>query len=461
MMARVVLAVILLFMPIVLQAQIAYDGVILGRANHYDGYPAHLFYGGKHFMWWCSQGSNGFDVIYYAFKNTTLGAGGWSTPQLVFSPTNSPWTTRHTCDPSVIKGNFSYQGGHYSLAMYYTSWRNLDCAPPATCLGGRNAIGVAFSNDGIAWVANPTPVLAGNSTVVTDYGAGQSGVAFDPVTNILQHAYRDTSQNPLFRLNQTSNGVQFTPNPAAPMLLDEAARDGFGQAPDIAWNPADSHWYAVIKDADLSGTSDGETRVLRSRSQGTLLGSWEVIGVFNSTVTGWPQNPNPGLGKNGDGSLYIDAQGWAYAFFSVGNVRPDVASWEIAQARFRPRGGTKFYSVSPCRVLDTRISGDGTFSSLRPSQTLQFSGACGIPAGAKAVATNLTSVPQAGRCDFAFSPGDVTTTPALFPAAGSPRALFSTLTLSRAGEGTLRVAASCPSGAASHLIVDVTGYFKE
>ena len=61
------------------------------------------------------------------------------------------------------------------------------------------------------------------------------------------------------------------------------------------------------------------------------------MGIFNSTATGSPQNHNPGLAKNSDGSLYTDAQGWAYAFLTVGLERPDVTTWAVGQGRFRPR----------------------------------------------------------------------------------------------------------------------------
>jgi hypothetical protein len=92
----------------------------------------------------------------------------------------------------------------------------------------------------------------------------------------------------------------------------------------------------VIKDHDPNGIYDGETRILRAVDANSLVGSWQVIGALNSTITGWPQNHNPGLAKNADSTLYIDASGWAYVFFGVGLERPNTSTWEIAQARFQP-----------------------------------------------------------------------------------------------------------------------------
>lgn len=353
-------------------AQIAYDGTILDRANRWDGYPAHLFYGGKHHVWWCSQGSNFQDAIYYAHKSGALGPGGWSSPVQVLAHAQVPWATNHTCDPSVIRGTFSYNGQSYSHALYFT----------ADNAGGTdNSVGVAFSNNGTSWISYPTAVVPYTGPVGL-YGAGMSGVARNPATGKIVHAYLDTTYNPILRLNETSNGVCFTPSPPWTTQLHAAGRLGNdGQGPDIAYNPSDGHWYAAIKNHDPQGVYDGETRVLRATNPNDLLGSWQVIGVFNSSVTGFPQNHNSGLGKLQDGQLYVDSQGWAYVFLSVGQVRPNVGTWRVAQGRFRP-----YLRLSVGKVGD----GTGTISASLGGIS------CGVdcyhdyPAGSS---VNLTATP--------------------------------------------------------------------
>jgi hypothetical protein len=306
----------------------AYDGVILDRENRWDGYPAHLFDEGKHKVWWCSEASGFVDAIYYSEKAGSLGPGGWSTPQMVLHHSQITWANAHVCDPSVVKGSFSYGGQSYAYALYFTT------NTPAT--GGENEIGVAFSNNGLSFVAVDAPVISPSGNPAF-YGAGMSGVAFDPVSGLLQHVFLDTSYEPNLRLRESEDGLVFTPTPPHETQLHAAGRLGFdGQGPDIAFNPFDGRWYGTIKNHDHNLIYDGETRVLRSLTQNDLLAAWEVIGVFNSSVTGEPQNHNPGLGKHPDGQLLVDGEGWAYVHFSIGLERPDVHTWRVAQGRFRP-----------------------------------------------------------------------------------------------------------------------------
>jgi len=314
-------------------AQVVYDGIILDRPNKWDGYPAHLFINGTHYIWWCSQGGGNEDTIWFSSKAGSLGPGGWATPQQVFSYVNTAWVAHdgHTCDPSVVHGSFPYQGHTYAYALYFTGVYN----NAGTHLGGENGIGVAFSNNGLAWTTSQAPIINPAGMGTGGYGAGMSGVSFGPDGTLMQ-AYLDSNETPDLLLASSTDGSTFSPLPGTATQLEAAGRYGDGQGPDIAYNYANGYWYAVIKNTDAQGIYDGETRVLRALQANTLLAGWQVIGMFNSSNTSWTQNQNPGLGKTSNSGLYIDASGWAYVFFTVGNQRPDVASWAVAQGRFRP-----------------------------------------------------------------------------------------------------------------------------
>jgi hypothetical protein len=214
----VVLSLLFAATPAVLYAQLVYDGIILGRYNKYDGYPTHLLVNGTHHIWWCSQGT--YDEIWHSTKVGSLGSGGWSMPTKVFGTGQSPWSLKHTCDPSILKGNFSYIGRSYSYVMFYTSVRST----------GDNAIGVAFSKDGLIWQAHTSPVIT-PSSATAGYGAGMSGVAYKPGTSLIEHAYLDSTLVPLLRLTEGTGGLTFSPLPGTATQLDFAGGNNDAQGP--------------------------------------------------------------------------------------------------------------------------------------------------------------------------------------------------------------------------------------
>ena len=118
--------------------------------------------------------------------------------------------------------------------------------------------------------------------------------------------------------------------------------------------------------------------------------------------------------------------------------------------------GTAFYTVAPCRVVDTR-SGSPLQSGL--ARTFAIAGSCGIPATAQAVAVNLTAVaPQGGGFLTAYPAGTPTpATSTLNLKTGRTLANNATLPL---GGGGLDVVTSVGGGGQVHLLIDVVGYFQ-
>jgi uncharacterized repeat protein (TIGR01451 family) len=129
----------------------------------------------------------------------------------------------------------------------------------------------------------------------------------------------------------------------------------------------------------------------------------------------------------------------------------------------RPSGGD-FYTVTPCRVIDTRnppgsAGLGGPALAANNVRIFQVSGACGIPITAIAIAATIT-VTQPG------AEGNVR----VYPAFGSIP-LISTINYSRGQTranngviplyvGQMAAFAAQAGGTTVHLIVDVTGYFE-
>lgn len=124
-----------------------------------------------------------------------------------------------------------------------------------------------------------------------------------------------------------------------------------------------------------------------------------------------------------------------------------------------PPPASDYFTVTPCRLVDTRDTGE----PLQPDtpQVFALTGSCGIPATAKAVAVNATAV-QAGAAGYIqIWPTDVegTASSLLTFRAGQTRANNALLTLPSDGSGTVSVLAA--TDAPLHFIIDAVGYFDE
>jgi hypothetical protein len=133
---------------------------------------------------------------------------------------------------------------------------------------------------------------------------------------------------------------------------------------------------------------------------------------------------------------------------SCGVVDSATATVTIAAA-------SSLYVVTPCRLLDTR---SGAAIGGGQTRTVQVTGACAIPAGAKAVVANVTAVLPAGQGFLTLYaagtrfPG----TSNLSYRAAKTRANSSIVSLS--ANGAVNVYNDGSSSV--HFIIDVTGYFQ-
>ncbi|HEX3128904.1 MAG TPA: ELWxxDGT repeat protein [Thermoanaerobaculia bacterium] len=119
-------------------------------------------------------------------------------------------------------------------------------------------------------------------------------------------------------------------------------------------------------------------------------------------------------------------------------------------------GSADFYTVPPCRLVDTRQSGGPL--GLSTPRTFDAAGHCGIPATARALAVNVTTVSptDAGTVTLYRAGTQSMNTISVYAAQGLSRAAGTTVQL---GNGEIS-AVTVPDGLTTHLIVDVTGYFQ-
>ncbi|MES1241673.1 MAG: M4 family metallopeptidase [Acidobacteriota bacterium] len=122
-------------------------------------------------------------------------------------------------------------------------------------------------------------------------------------------------------------------------------------------------------------------------------------------------------------------------------------------------GATDFYTLEPCRLVDTRTStplGSGV------SRSFAAAGSCGIPSTAKAISANVTVINQTGSGNVRIYPGGLklpATSTLNFQATGT-RANSAILTLAPDGSGTLQGYAFVGGSGTVHLLIDVSGYYQ-
>lgn len=132
-------------------------------------------------------------------------------------------------------------------------------------------------------------------------------------------------------------------------------------------------------------------------------------------------------------------------------------------AEAAPSGSRDFYTVAPCRLLDTRLAaGVGGAPRLTAGvpRVASLLGRCGLPADATALSLNVTAVTPPANGTLIAYPGNFSTSPntnTLSFAAGKTRANNTIIALSTSSTGTLALLSNVTG---VDVIIDVNGYFK-
>ncbi len=123
------------------------------------------------------------------------------------------------------------------------------------------------------------------------------------------------------------------------------------------------------------------------------------------------------------------------------------------------KSGSAFHTLTPCRTVDTRISGGALAAG--EIRKLVAPGVCGIPATAAAVSVNVTATGGSAAGALAVYPGDLASPPGVETVrfrAGQTRANNALVGLASDGSGSYVVQNT--SGGPVHAIVDVNGWFE-
>jgi hypothetical protein len=135
------------------------------------------------------------------------------------------------------------------------------------------------------------------------------------------------------------------------------------------------------------------------------------------------------------------------------------AAPHAASVQYILRAPLDFYTVAPCRAVDTRT---GSPLASGVTRTFTLAGTCGVPASAKAAALNVTVLSSTARGNVTLWPADLTkpVTSVVNFGQAETRANNAILMLATNGAGTLSAQSFLVDGGSTHLIVDVAGYFQ-
>jgi hypothetical protein len=139
---------------------------------------------------------------------------------------------------------------------------------------------------------------------------------------------------------------------------------------------------------------------------------------------------------------------------------------------YAQQGPFQFHSLTPCRLVDTRLTGTtppptgGPILTTDVTRTFPIQGLCSVPVGAKAVSLNLTIVRPNGAGHLTVWPTGITK-----PVVSSVNFIAGEPAIANGAIVPLADQSSYPqdlsvypyvavTGGTVHLVIDVTGYFQ-
>ena len=283
---------------------------------------------GVRHIYYCTNKDAGLVYDHIGYRqgtfNSTTNKWEYTAKQIVLSPSgvnSGRWDSEHICDPSVVKGQFTYNGVTYPYLMAFLASTRTDN------LGNESGFAVAQNPAG-PWIKcdNINPTLPYNEA--TDaWGSGQASmINLDGEGRILYfysyggktRTYEKVIEYDLSNLNAikvvrtadltmqgqlstdyANNDCDFvldTLNKKLFMLKSKYPYNSDGLTPDFICESL------VLYMMDLSGTDDIADGIFNPTSNNI----WKHVSDVNSTMSGFPRNHNGGIVTDPYGKILSD-----------------------------------------------------------------------------------------------------------------------------------------------------------
>ena len=313
------------FTPEVGEVRLYFEHGEAGEDRYYNYCPSVFVEGNVKHVYYCSNKIFGNITDYVAYrtceyKNGRFDVTGTKDMSFALSPTKDTWDSRHTCDPSVIKGEFAYDGMTYPYLMAYLGCVTSDCTRNETGLAVASSPAgpwvkcdkinpiVPVEDDNLGW-GNGQPELIsvdhkGRAILCVSHGGGQVNGE-----QVYEYDFSNLNEPKLIRKKEVmnTNGIANAPHKSGEkvdayicnigLAYDEErqkiimakGRNPFGKDgayPDFIADAVDVYYL------DDSGNSSPFDELFKSVGEAR---DWVHMGTIDESLTGFKRNHNTGL----------------------------------------------------------------------------------------------------------------------------------------------------------------------
>ena len=317
-----------------------------GEDYFYNYCPSIFIENNTQYVYYCTNKDwgNVTDFIGYREGNINKDKIEYSQENIVISPTDNTWDETHTCDPTVIKGNFEYNEESYSYLMAY-----LGCVP-SDCTLNETGIAVSKSPSG-PWIKcngnkvdgspiNPIVTYTDFSYNDKTWGTGQACFqSIDKAGNVLlittvsslggsdvrEYDFSNINDYKLKRETKLfTDGITYGSNwiGNSEIVLDETNKKFILAKPRGPFGSDGEYPNFIADTIDVyyvdASSYENPFDIFFDKDR---TSSWIYVSSINQELSGYPRNHNCGIMSDEYGRLYGDKQvGVAFTSSQYGSI---------------------------------------------------------------------------------------------------------------------------------------------
>ena len=317
-----------------------FDHGTAGETLFYNYCPSTFIEGGERYVYYCSNRDEGNVTDYIGYHHGVFNEeNGWEWGEMdyVLGPTQGTWDQRHTCDPTVVKGEFNYKGEKYNYLMGFLGSVRSDNN------GNETGFAVSKTPDGpFIKVDEINPLLKYDEATMV-WGLGQASlVNIDKKADILMF-YSSGNKDGTYEMVAE---YDFT-DVENPILLQKAkvptngllSGDSIITDADICYDKVNNKLLMVKGKFPYSpdgespnfiastlvvyymSLSTTDTKPTDELFKGANAKNWRLVTEIGESVTGFRRNHNAGLVTDPYGHLLADTD-----FIEVALTRSDTGN---------------------------------------------------------------------------------------------------------------------------------------